>query len=96
LDRPIGLLVYEEFLKRREPRVRALCSLMEKGKVVGIPTMSLTKRFSMIFFDFCYTNSPLFFSFSPLDINEFNIQKRREREGGNCYTETMSFSPSND
>jgi hypothetical protein len=42
LDRPIGLLVYEEFLKRREPRVRALCSLMEKGKVVGIPAMSLS------------------------------------------------------
>jgi hypothetical protein len=63
LDRPIGPLVYEEFLKRKKPRVRALCSLMEKGKVVGIPAMSLTKRFSMIFFDFCYPlTPPSFFS----------------------------------
>jgi hypothetical protein len=70
---------------------------MEKGEVVGkFPATSLTKRFSMIFFDFCYPLTPPLFFFSPLDINEFNIQKRREREGGNCYTEPMSFSPSND
>jgi hypothetical protein len=69
---------------------------MEKGEVVGkFPATSLTKRFSMILFDFCYPlTPPLFFSFfSPLDINEFNIQKRREREGGNCYTDSISFPP---
>jgi hypothetical protein len=39
LDRPIGLLVYEEFLKRKKPGVRALYSLMGRGEVVRVNSL---------------------------------------------------------